>query len=299
MHYNSGRNFRQALEIRLRNESVKTGAPLVRLRKMVAFDRLLARLATAQPDRWVLKGGLALQLRLGLDARATKDIDLLFLTAGKNAHIFLLEASALDLGDWFQFEVAPHGKLLGGSYRFQIRSLLDERLFEQFHLDVGVGDPLFESPEVVTMLEVLAFADIPPVRFRCYPVSQHLAEKVHAYTLPRKSSPSSRVKDLVDILLLAHAGVPDNLTLHRAMQMTFDARQTHTLPDRLPAPPSNWDAPFRRLIGDTGLAFTSLQEGWEAASLFLQPALTPESRSVWHPERWQWQEEKIDPTAFA
>ena len=38
--------------------------PLVRLRKLVAFDRFLARLALAQPDAWILKGGLALQLRL-------------------------------------------------------------------------------------------------------------------------------------------------------------------------------------------------------------------------------------------
>ena len=47
MRYKSGRDFRQALETRLRNESLRTGAPLVRLRKMAAFERLLARLARA------------------------------------------------------------------------------------------------------------------------------------------------------------------------------------------------------------------------------------------------------------
>jgi hypothetical protein len=34
---------------------------------------------------------------------------------------------------------------------------------------------------------------------------QQFAEKVHAYTLPRKT-PNSRVKDLVDILLLIENG---------------------------------------------------------------------------------------------
>lgn len=38
-------------------------------RKMVAFDRLLARLVASQPDLWALKGGLALQLQLGERAR--------------------------------------------------------------------------------------------------------------------------------------------------------------------------------------------------------------------------------------
>jgi len=46
-----------------------SGVSLVRLRKSVAFDRLLARLFTVAPDRWVLKGGLALDYRLGTKAR--------------------------------------------------------------------------------------------------------------------------------------------------------------------------------------------------------------------------------------
>ena len=64
MKYNSGSAFRRALEDRLRNQSLQSGVPLVRLRKMVAFDRFLARLIQSSPDEWVLKGGLALQLRL-------------------------------------------------------------------------------------------------------------------------------------------------------------------------------------------------------------------------------------------
>ena len=61
MKYANSSAFRRALEDRLRAQSLKTGAPFVRLRKMVAFDRLLARLIAAQADAWVLKGGLALQ----------------------------------------------------------------------------------------------------------------------------------------------------------------------------------------------------------------------------------------------
>ena len=73
--YQSGAAFRRALEERLRNRSIKTGIPLVRLRKTVAFDRFLARLIRHQPDSWVLKGGFAIQLRLVDKARTTKDID--------------------------------------------------------------------------------------------------------------------------------------------------------------------------------------------------------------------------------
>ena len=72
MKYGSSASFRRALEDRLRTQSLQTGAPLVRLRKMVVFDRFLVRLIHDQPDAWVLKGGLALQLRLGNQARTTK-----------------------------------------------------------------------------------------------------------------------------------------------------------------------------------------------------------------------------------
>lgn len=50
MIYSTGAGFRRALEDRLRSQSLLTGAPLVRLRKLVVFDRFLARLTRDQPD---------------------------------------------------------------------------------------------------------------------------------------------------------------------------------------------------------------------------------------------------------
>ena len=76
MRYASAAAFRQALETRLLALSRSQGSSLVRLRKEVAFDRLLARLLIAAPGRWVLKGGLAFDYRFGTRARTTKDMDL-------------------------------------------------------------------------------------------------------------------------------------------------------------------------------------------------------------------------------
>jgi hypothetical protein len=76
VRYQSGAAFRTALEQRLLTRSRTTGLALARLRKHVAFERLLARLLVVAPDRWVLKGGLALDFRLGARARATVDMDL-------------------------------------------------------------------------------------------------------------------------------------------------------------------------------------------------------------------------------
>jgi hypothetical protein len=66
--------FRRALEDRLQAIAKKEGVDLQRLRRQVAFDRLLARLFQGRdPKRlpWVLKGGYAMELRMKA-ARSTK-----------------------------------------------------------------------------------------------------------------------------------------------------------------------------------------------------------------------------------
>ena len=67
--------FRQALEARLRRHAEEHGEELMRVRRQVAFDRLLARIFAAQDGPWALKGGYALQLRFA-EARTTRDVDL-------------------------------------------------------------------------------------------------------------------------------------------------------------------------------------------------------------------------------
>ncbi|MGQ0744994.1 MAG: nucleotidyl transferase AbiEii/AbiGii toxin family protein [Acidimicrobiales bacterium] len=76
MTYDSAPALRTALEQRLINRAAQTGLGLDRLRRGVLFERIVARLEAAQPGRWVLKGGMALEVRLRHDARVTKDIDL-------------------------------------------------------------------------------------------------------------------------------------------------------------------------------------------------------------------------------
>ena len=76
MKYATAAAFRQALDDRLKSEAESTGIGVSRLRKRVAFELLLRRLLTLAPDRWVLKGALALDFRLPMGTRPTKDIDL-------------------------------------------------------------------------------------------------------------------------------------------------------------------------------------------------------------------------------
>jgi hypothetical protein len=76
--YATAAAFRIGLEDRLQGIARKEVVDLQRVRRQVAFDRLLARLFQAAQPRelpWVSKGGYAMELRIKA-ARTTKDIDL-------------------------------------------------------------------------------------------------------------------------------------------------------------------------------------------------------------------------------
>lgn len=198
MKYSSARSFRQALEDRLRSNYPHHKIP--RLRKMIAFERFMARL----DERWILKGGYALQLRTDR-ARTTQDIDLLAQQISQDQIAeAVLEEIQQDAGDYFEFfiERADPDINLGSALRFRVTARVAGRPFERFHIDIGHDDPLVDSVEYLTPPAYLTFAGIQTMPIPCYPVTQHIAEKLHALVRPRPVE-TSRVKDLVDILLFA------------------------------------------------------------------------------------------------
>ena len=69
--FKSATDFRKSLEARLKTVAQTTGQDLQRLRRKVAFDRLLARIFQGNNEsRFLLKGGYAMELRFDR-ARAT------------------------------------------------------------------------------------------------------------------------------------------------------------------------------------------------------------------------------------
>jgi hypothetical protein len=289
--YQSGAAFRRALEERLRSKSLQDGVPLFRLRKMVAFDRFLARLVKSQPERWLLKGGFSIQLQIIDKARTTKDLDILILSKTQDILMMLRQACEADLGDWFTFEVSlPEDQAIdnfGGS-RYHIRSLLDSRIFEAFHIDVGIGDPVLDEAQRLTAPALLEFAEIQPAIIPCYPITQQIAEKIHAYTRAHRSSESSRVKDFVDILLLARIGMIDSGRLLKAIRATFEARNTHPIPSELPDPPHEWYRPYQKMAAEVDVGFRKLDAANLAVKKFIDPILGNEVIFQWDPDTWSW-----------
>jgi predicted nucleotidyltransferase component of viral defense system len=252
------------------------GLDPARLQQQVAFERFLARLAGA--DDWVLKGGFALQLRYGLLTRPTRDIDLRTVRSLQEALGRLRRAVAESTtADQFTFALGEVGQELqgapGGSLRVRVVARIAGVDLSVFHVDLSSGDALVAAPEMLRGSDLLAFAGLPPVEFPVYPVEQHLAEKLHAYTLPRQDE-NTRVKDLVDLAYIAGRDRVDGDHLTAAVQATFDARTTHPLPARLPEPPDSWTRPFARIAAEVpGGSVTDLPAGFALAAGFWDPLL--------------------------
>ena len=291
MKYTSGRAFRQALETRLKAIQRSNNIPMVRLRKQVVFERFIVRLQTLQQNTWILKGGLAMQLRLGLQSRVTKDIDLLNLELETNVFDSLKEAALLELDDWFKFEVGqttekPEDDFSG--YRYQIVCLVDGRVFEQFHVDVGVADTLVEDYDILHFEPILEFAGIDATPVPCYPITQQVAEKVHALTRNFASGSSTRGKDLVDILLLADSYAIDGELLLQAIVSTFERRGTHPIPHSIPSLNQIIRREYARIANEVGLTFEDFDTAETALRTFINPVLEGDNPGTWNAEFWRW-----------
>jgi hypothetical protein len=292
--YASPEAFKQALEQRLRT-SAKTGAKLARKRQLLVFDRFLARVAAVLGDAATLKGGLVLEVRLER-ARTTKDVDLRMMGSPDEALAKLQETARRDLGDFMTFEVGPDGDhpeiqndgMQYDGLRFRAECKLAGKLYGQpFGVDVAFGDPILGEPEVVVAEDILAFAGIPPPKLRLYPIETHIAEKLHAYTMPR-ARPNSRVKDLPDLALLATAQTINAKRLRAALDQTFTFRKTHSIPVMLPDPLPAWVTPYAAMAREDQLAWPALDEVTKAAKAFLDPVLAGELDAAWSPESWVW-----------
>lgn len=292
--YSSPGAFKQALEQRLRT-SATSGAEFARKRQLLVFDRFLARIVAVLGDDATLKGGLVLELRLKR-ARTTKDVDLRMMGSPDGFLARLQESARRDLGDFMTFEVGPdddHPELRndGMQYdglRFRTECRLAGKLYGQpFGVDVAFGDPILGEPEVVVGEDILAFAGIAPPTLRLYPIETHIAEKLHAYTMPR-ARPNSRVKDLPDLALLATAQIIEAKRLRAALEQTFSFRKTHPLPVMFPDPLPAWVTPYAAMAREDHLFWPTLNEVTKAAKAFLDPVLAGDLDAAWNPETWTW-----------
>jgi Nucleotidyl transferase AbiEii toxin, Type IV TA system len=240
--YETAEALRMALEQRLNDRSRETGVSIDRLRRRVVFERVVARLAHAEPGKWVLKGGMALEVRLRDRARLTKDIDLGLrdaVSAHAALHERLVDALAVDpFDDRFVLAAGPVAELGpdgGGhtTWRSSVVAHLAGRPFGGVRIDVSSRAHELERTDTVPLPNSLAFADIHAPTVEVIDVNRHAAEKFHAMLREFGDRENTRVRDLLDLVLLVENELLDRMALGSAVREVWQEREAAPPPASL------------------------------------------------------------------
>lgn len=266
MTYDTAGALRMALEARLRRHALRAGARLDRLRRRVLLERIVARLESAEPRAWVLKGGMALDARLRDDARLTKDID--FGLRGEVVEAGDLRDRLADaLGadpDGDRFVVVPglprplHQADDGHRiWRVRVEVSLADRRFGEIQVDVSARAHELDRTDRVTLGNSLAFAGIPAPQVDVVDIHRHAAEKFRGMLRTFDGRENTRVRDLVDLVILVEHGLLDPFALAEATKRVWREQAGVEPPRELPLLPAFWPERYEELAAEQNLSTLS------------------------------------------
>lgn len=296
--YATAAAFRTALKDRFAQISKSgSGYTLDELQRQFAYDRALARIFTSSDaHHWVLKGAGALLARLD-HARHSKDIDVYFTeqdAEAASAVEALQSALDRDIGDFFRFAVTRIVLLqedAKGS-RVHVTASLGPTTFSVFHIDVVVGTSMSGEPDLVGPMTPLEIAGLVRPPYRTFPMADHLADKLCAiigtYGTGRSERASTRIKDLVDIALIASTQRVSGQALRSAI-VANTAHRGLSIPVAFAVPDeASWRRGFPKVAADVPGHAPSYDEAVALADALFNPVLAAPVDGEWDPHPGGW-----------
>lgn len=290
--YTSPAAFRRGLTDKLRQVARSGKWSLPQLQRQIAYDRLLERLY-AVDDGWVVKGATALLAR-DLGVRATIDVDVFRAAALEAAERELREAAALDLGDWFVFEAGAARRSGDGTtgVRVPIRALVGTTDWVRFHVDlVGNEATMTGVPERMPALVRVTMPNVEQRGYSVYPLVDHIADKMVAIfdRYGKSRFPSTRYKDLIDLVAIASAGSVEAEAQIVALRSEAERRSVKLpaafcVPDR-EAWRRGYEAESARSLLEVA---PTLEEALELMARFADPLMDGSARGAWAPSVGTW-----------
>lgn len=230
----------------------------------------LERSAGAGKPRFIVKGGVAMELRLRARARATKDLDVVLQDPRAELTRTLEDVLAGEPYQGFHFRRKGEPLLLdNGTEHVELAVTYRGGAWTTIAVDIAraeAGESEVEWLPAIPLDE--AFGISGPTDLPCLPLRLHIAQKFHGMTLPpRPGRRNDRFRDLIDLLLMEEL-VTDYEGLRDACETVFRARGTHEWPPGL-AVPEHWIDPFQRLARDLELPVTDAADGLARVRAFL------------------------------
>jgi hypothetical protein len=235
-----------------------------RVRAWVAYmimAGVLERSADTDAPRFIVKGGVALELRLRDRARATKDIDIVLRDPNADLADALEQAVTREAYQGFSFRRKGQPLLLNnGAVNMEFGATYRGQPWTSVSVDIARAEP---GESDVEWVDAIALTDVfgvtGPTELPCLPLRFHVAQKLHGMTLPpRPGKQNERFRDLVDLLLMEAMITHDFAAVREACELVFSSRNTHPWPPDLTAMPAHWAKPFAQLAEELELPETEM-----------------------------------------
>ncbi|MGN0163856.1 MAG: nucleotidyl transferase AbiEii/AbiGii toxin family protein [Candidatus Ornithomonoglobus sp.] len=218
-----------SLKAKIRNIAKSKNIPAQVILQNYMFERFLNRLSASEyKDKFVLKGGMLIAALVGIDNRATMDLD----TTLKNLPLTpeaigqaLNDIFAIDLGDDIIFSLKGISPIreddIYGGYRVALNAVY-ETIITPMTIDVSTGDAI--TLDAVKFDFTGMLDDKLTFEVWAYNIETVLAEKVE--TILRRSVFNTRPRDFYDAYILITTQSFDRHLFAKALKRTIEHRGT-------------------------------------------------------------------------
>ncbi|MDX2376500.1 nucleotidyl transferase AbiEii/AbiGii toxin family protein [Microbacterium sp. LRZ72] len=261
------------------------------------FRRFLSRIFSEREDSdWLLKGGTGVLARVA-SGRRTTDVDLFRANNTLDGALAdLVRLASIDLGDFFRFVYTKHGSVVGGdqqtytdgySVDFDVYIGADRK--EPLHVDLVVGVIVTADVTVTAPANRLDLPRLPSNDYRLYPIVDQIADKVCATMADYSGRPSSREKDLVDLVVIAKTQTLSADELGRAIYGETRARSLVPFTELI-IPPA-WGRSYSKQAKEVPYCadYRTTELARELMRTFIDRVLRDEvPGKVWFPDSLAW-----------
>ena len=218
-----------SLKAKIRNIAKSKNIPAQVILQNYMFERFLNRLSVSEyKEKFVLKGGMLVAAIVGIDNRATMDLD----TTLKNLPLTpesiekaLNKIFEIDLNDDVKFKFKGISPIreddIYGGYRVALDAIY-ETIVTPMTIDVSTGDVI--TPEAVKYDFTGIFDDELTFEVWAYNIENVLAEKIE--TILRRSMFNIRPRDFYDAYILITTQNFDEAVFVKALEKTIEHRGT-------------------------------------------------------------------------
>lgn len=220
-----------------------------------AMERFLERIALSKyKDNFILKGGMLVSAMIGLDNRATMDIDTTirnFPLDCEHAKQIVEEIAATPIDDNIHFEIKDVSNIMDeaeyGGVRLSLDAFLDTTKIP-LKIDISTGDVV--TPAEIAYHYKLMFEQR-YISLWAYTLETVFAEKIE--TVLTRAIFNTRLRDFYDLYILQHAEMEiDTKTLAEALAATCRKRDSEKVLTE-----------YRRILDEIE-ADAAMREFWES-----------------------------------